>query len=628
MTPSPSSLEQDIILFQDWTMCRLTGENGNPMNMEEKRHYATCLVVALSPSSVTVPFPTRVHRGDALCLMEENLEPGRTLGARRIHPQSTSMRVAEEWINTCSKLHGEACAPVLTEELFGIRLIDVEARKVVPYPNKNIDYVALSYVWGSTKPGAFTENLDRELPKTLEDAFKCTKALRKRYLWIDSLCIDQGNTDDKSDQIGRMWSIYRGAYVTLIALAGDSSDSGLSKTDPSLSRVDNQITCCIDGKRLAGVMPTLSQQMWVAAWGQRAWTLQEAHLSPRCLFLSDHGAYWDCNGMQCSEGLEQAQSWAHNISWKENNTDIPFATWMAQYVGTGAYRSSHYSDRFFNWGSMLALYSYRSMTYSEDAIRAFSAVQQRMQATLYPKGFFWGLPIEDLDWAMVWRSQWPPTIRKGFPSWSWAGWKGGLWAGDFMVASRDQRVPMDLEISCCKDGKLYQLFQSISTNNNGRDNCSIMTRDEPIHRAAACIPRGTDFDLDLCPEAETRGYLFIDAVCLQFAPQFDQHTGRLGVSGQYVEFVSEIRGTQCSLMIQSTDLEVFRQVWRPAERTFIVMARHRTQSSTIVHHLLLVEDQRYTNVMQRGTVLELRIPVDSLHVLEECKPQRQRIVLG
>ena len=40
-----------------------------------------------------------------------------------------------------------------------------------------------------------------KLPKTLEDAITFTMLLGKRYLWIDYVCIDQFDEDDKADQM-------------------------------------------------------------------------------------------------------------------------------------------------------------------------------------------------------------------------------------------------------------------------------------------------------------------------------------------------------------------------------------------------------------------------------------------
>ena len=155
-------------------------------------------------------------------------------------------------------MHGADCAPVLTEELDQVRLIDVQKRQIVSYPGGGCDYVALSYVWGGIAQKWLKLGDDiGELPKTLEDAIFFTKTLDKQYLWVDSLCIDQSDKEDKARQIDRMWSIYRGAYVTVIALSGTSAEAGLSSI--SHSEAYSQLTCCIKGRRLVGTMPTLSR---------------------------------------------------------------------------------------------------------------------------------------------------------------------------------------------------------------------------------------------------------------------------------------------------------------------------------------------------------------------------------
>ena len=46
-----------------------------------------------------------------------------------------------------------------------------------------------------------------ELPQTLEDAMACVRSLGKRYLGVDSVCIDQSDGKEKRDQIGKMSSI-------------------------------------------------------------------------------------------------------------------------------------------------------------------------------------------------------------------------------------------------------------------------------------------------------------------------------------------------------------------------------------------------------------------------------------
>jgi hypothetical protein len=69
------------------------------------------------------------------------------------------------------------------------------------------DTFALSYVWGGVEQERFqlgSEPKSIRLPQTIEDAITLTVRLQKQYLWVDSICIDQGNNADKIDQIGRM----------------------------------------------------------------------------------------------------------------------------------------------------------------------------------------------------------------------------------------------------------------------------------------------------------------------------------------------------------------------------------------------------------------------------------------
>ena len=148
MTPNPSSTEQEVLLLPDWTLCRVSGEIGVVIDNDEKRQYAFCLVVTLYPSSLSIPFATRVHRGDAMCIIESDLRQNRTLGGRRIAQNQMNIKIVEEWLSRCLKMHSADCAPVLIEELDQVRLVDVQKRQIVSYPSGGCDYVALSYVWG------------------------------------------------------------------------------------------------------------------------------------------------------------------------------------------------------------------------------------------------------------------------------------------------------------------------------------------------------------------------------------------------------------------------------------------------------------------------------------------------
>jgi hypothetical protein len=54
------------------------------------------------------------------------------------------------WLEYCSANHGK-CTEECSSSLQSIRLIDIQIRRLVPYPsthNPSVEYLALSYVWG------------------------------------------------------------------------------------------------------------------------------------------------------------------------------------------------------------------------------------------------------------------------------------------------------------------------------------------------------------------------------------------------------------------------------------------------------------------------------------------------
>ena len=276
---NPFRLDQEIILVLSWSMYRL--EASIAMDTDEKRASAKYISAILDPSETSLGVEDLVStRGDGLSVTLTD-SPGldKALSAKQLDPDHVDVERVRRWLSICERLHPITCKPQVAEgfreALKLVCLIDAKSRRLVPYSTQTSDYLALSYRWGKTaqdysfagKPGEKVQ----PLPQTIEDALKFVKDIGQRYLWVDSVCIDQSDEASKLRQIGVMGTIYQGAYATIIAFSGDSAVSGLPRVG-HIKTPYRQLSCSIDGVRLAGFGPTLSQLVWVLPWGQRSWT--------------------------------------------------------------------------------------------------------------------------------------------------------------------------------------------------------------------------------------------------------------------------------------------------------------------------------------------------------------------
>jgi hypothetical protein len=108
---------------------------------------------------------------------------------------------------------------------------------------KDPKFVALSYVWGDAKHERMIllENHPVRVTKNLYDAMMALRPLEEPIIiWIDSLCINQLDTEEKSWQVGLMGDIYRQAQrvIAWLGLANDSSDSVMDYLNEFGERAD------------------------------------------------------------------------------------------------------------------------------------------------------------------------------------------------------------------------------------------------------------------------------------------------------------------------------------------------------------------------------------------------------
>ncbi|KAF4996500.1 hypothetical protein FDECE_12416 [Fusarium decemcellulare] len=151
-------------------------------------------------------------------------------------------------------------------------------------------YEALSYTWGdaSDKRPITLNGYSWQVTANLECALRSLRQQDKpRTTWIDALCINQEDLEEKAEQVPKMWDIYTSAtnVVAWLGPAGDDGDAAMeaiqdiaTKLEAMLDDLDPNIGP--DNLLRAGI--DVSQIDWSSIWSflnrpywRRIWVIQE-----------------------------------------------------------------------------------------------------------------------------------------------------------------------------------------------------------------------------------------------------------------------------------------------------------------------------------------------------------------
>jgi hypothetical protein len=164
------------------------------------------------------------------------------------------------------------------------------------------DYTAISYCWDpmSQKRGMFLCNKDSPLSnKSFAISETVLEVLNQvnagELVWIDQICINQGDQDEKLDQIYRMGEIYSKATKVFIWLGptANESDVALESMEGMLDQVVrlNEATARREDLPLdlASAINTSHGQryghLFSRPWFRRLWTVQEALLARELVIM-------------------------------------------------------------------------------------------------------------------------------------------------------------------------------------------------------------------------------------------------------------------------------------------------------------------------------------------------------
>ncbi|KAJ4387278.1 hypothetical protein N0V93_007867 [Gnomoniopsis smithogilvyi] len=291
-------------------------------------------------------------------------------------------------------------------------------------------YIALSHCWGKAgDKGHFcTSKLNieerkahisyEELPASFQDAVRVTRSLGVRYLWIDSLCIIQGDDEDWATEAGRMEDVFSGAYCTIAASSAASSSVGfLGKRRPR-----DVIKLPMSGGTplyLAEDIDDFRADVENSGLSSRGWVFQERALSRRTIYFTSAQIYWECgNGVVC-ETLAQLQNPQSRFLG-----DSDFPSFGLQFYKDERIRLVQH---FYETYSTLAL------SYATDRTKAVAGLQRRI-ARVFNSEVTYGIVWNWLERTLLWRAAQSGSLTRivytetaeAPPSWSWMAYEGPI----------------------------------------------------------------------------------------------------------------------------------------------------------------------------------------------------------
>jgi len=305
------------------------------------------------------------------------------------------------------------------------------------FPEK---YAALSYCWGppssprmTTTHRTLSARMNglswEEIPVTFRDAFLVCKCLDIEYIWIDSLCIIQGDEEGWDHEAAIMGDIYRQAYVTIVAASSKSTNDGFLRRYLPARPVSLPFRCHshpeISGEYFVsftgfdGYLAEFASDVEGSTWNERGWTYQERLLSRRIIFFGEHQIYFECRTHRHSE------DYGPPLKLK-----LPWHKYLQQERGL--------VDLETHWRRLVGQYSRRSFTFEKDRLPALAGlVFDTMlaagsspvfdQPLQYLSGH-WNYELwSDLLWMPEDVAHQGPTDREllsRIPSWSWCS-RGG-----------------------------------------------------------------------------------------------------------------------------------------------------------------------------------------------------------
>lgn len=408
---------------------------------------------------------------------------------------ATTLSRVRKWIELCQDYHNNSknkkssdydkrhssCRGTEIPKL-PTRVLDVgtseasHAVYLIETQGRHGEYIALSHCWGNSKSFLTTHEtyedmqdgfLPEHAPATFRDAINVTRVLGIRYLWIDSLCIIQGDLKDWERESSRMGGVYRDAFLTIAASSASSDEEGFLKPRPP-ARSALKLFSPTESSTVKLYITDRIKENDKEPLSERGWTLQEAYLSRRRLKFFESRIVFACQG---AVKKEDVCCDAHDVFYPAGSPDSlqtlsPFWDENAYPQDKGWYKFPPYKG----WYRMIREYSQRRLSFHSDRLPALSGLATltaRHVNGTYVAGIWWEDAAFGLCWSKNTREGKPLTKPDSYiaPSWSWASVMGAV---EFPRVSDSSCDVFPLKMVTFKDYRLdYRGYDTFGQVNSG-----------------------------------------------------------------------------------------------------------------------------------------------------------------
>ncbi|PQE05715.1 heterokaryon incompatibility protein [Rutstroemia sp. NJR-2017a BVV2] len=388
---------------------------------------------------------------------------------------------AKEWLSYCVE-HDGSCTPpdknFVPKRLVNVNLENKAGDPFLVEPTRPTKYACLSYCWGEDSDDVLRTNQDNieahfagipmsSMPGSIRDAIKVCRNLEIPHLWVDSLCIMQGNREEWLHDSSQMDATYLNSHLTITALEPANCKSGFLGNQ--LFGIPEQQPVFGQAVRYYG--PAVDKY----SLDSRGWCLQEALLPNRRLCYSGEEMSWECLCRRVCECSHYSwpdyteSSYFHELEFGElsallKTTSLAVKplprrspqtaysmgrrlTWLRAFANAPTVSAQTYSFPTTRtrelWRHLVGRYSKRTLSHRTDKLAALAGLTKLTLSSIAreegsPDEYFAGLWKKEIAFDLAWRVERFPadlsnqnyhdTSEQVYyaPSWSWASSTGSI----------------------------------------------------------------------------------------------------------------------------------------------------------------------------------------------------------